>query len=112
MFPAQALSVLLLPRNIPPSLQLLTTMVDDIWHYAGDQSTDVSPGALHSGRFCPSALQQTRGWALGRVTLKATHLLYKGDVSRSTQKLLRSYSLICRESQEPGRQNAYECPQG
>ncbi|NWH40308.1 COQ9 protein, partial [Chloropsis hardwickii] len=39
----QALSVLLLPRNIPSSLNLLTSMIDDIWHYAGDQSTDVSP---------------------------------------------------------------------
>ncbi|KAL9839659.1 LOW QUALITY PROTEIN: ubiquinone biosynthesis protein COQ9, mitochondrial [Geothlypis trichas] len=35
----QALSVLL-PRNIPSSLSLLTSMIDDIWHYAGDQSTD------------------------------------------------------------------------
>lgn len=38
----QALSILLLPHNIPPSLSLLTSMVDDMWHYAGDQSTDVS----------------------------------------------------------------------
>ncbi|EDL11147.1 coenzyme Q9 homolog (yeast), isoform CRA_a [Mus musculus] len=37
---AQALSILLLPHNIPPSLNLLTSMVDDMWHYAGDQSTD------------------------------------------------------------------------
>ncbi|NXO03306.1 COQ9 protein, partial [Rhinopomastus cyanomelas] len=36
----QALSILLLPRNIPSSLNLLTSMIDDIWHYAGDQSTD------------------------------------------------------------------------
>ncbi|CAO2610429.1 Ubiquinone biosynthesis protein COQ9, mitochondrial [Lemmus lemmus] len=36
----RALSILLLPHNIPPSLNLLTTMVDDMWHYAGDQSTD------------------------------------------------------------------------
>ncbi|KAM4833981.1 ubiquinone biosynthesis protein COQ9, mitochondrial isoform 2-T2 [Thomomys bottae] len=36
----RALSVLLLPHNIPPSLNLLTSMVDDMWHYAGDQSTD------------------------------------------------------------------------
>ncbi|NXA41634.1 COQ9 protein, partial [Eudromia elegans] len=36
----QALSILLLPRNIPSSLTLLTSMIDDIWHYAGDQSTD------------------------------------------------------------------------
>ncbi|KFW81192.1 hypothetical protein N305_06524, partial [Manacus vitellinus] len=36
----QALSVLLLPRNIPSGLSLLTSMIDDIWHYAGDQSTD------------------------------------------------------------------------
>ncbi|XP_063801862.1 ubiquinone biosynthesis protein COQ9, mitochondrial isoform X2 [Pseudophryne corroboree] len=38
----QALGILLLPHNIPASLKLLTTMVDDVWHYAGDQSTDVS----------------------------------------------------------------------
>ncbi|XP_072278832.1 ubiquinone biosynthesis protein COQ9, mitochondrial [Pyxicephalus adspersus] len=38
----QALGILLLPQNIPSSLKLLTAMVDDIWHYAGDQSTDVS----------------------------------------------------------------------
>uniref|UniRef100_A0A8C5LHH8 Ubiquinone biosynthesis protein n=1 Tax=Jaculus jaculus TaxID=51337 RepID=A0A8C5LHH8_JACJA len=36
----RALSILLLPHNIPPSLNLLTSMVDDMWHYAGDQSTD------------------------------------------------------------------------
>nr|XP_056718593.1 ubiquinone biosynthesis protein COQ9, mitochondrial [Euleptes europaea] len=36
----QAISVLLLPHNIPTSLNLLTSMVDDMWHYAGDQSTD------------------------------------------------------------------------
>ncbi|XP_005152357.1 ubiquinone biosynthesis protein COQ9, mitochondrial [Melopsittacus undulatus] len=36
----QALSILLLPRNIPSSLNLLTSMIDDIWQYAGDQSTD------------------------------------------------------------------------
>ncbi|XP_049642105.1 ubiquinone biosynthesis protein COQ9, mitochondrial [Suncus etruscus] len=36
----RALGILLLPHNIPPSLNLLTSMVDDMWHYAGDQSTD------------------------------------------------------------------------
>ncbi|OXB76067.1 UNVERIFIED_CONTAM: hypothetical protein H355_000166 [Colinus virginianus] len=36
----QAVSILLLPHNIPSSLNLLTSMIDDIWHYAGDQSTD------------------------------------------------------------------------
>ncbi|NXD15495.1 COQ9 protein, partial [Nothocercus nigrocapillus] len=36
----QAVSILLLPHNIPSSLSLLTSMIDDIWHYAGDQSTD------------------------------------------------------------------------
>ncbi|XP_015265135.1 PREDICTED: ubiquinone biosynthesis protein COQ9, mitochondrial [Gekko japonicus] len=36
----QAISVLLLPHNIPASLNLLMSMVDDMWHYAGDQSTD------------------------------------------------------------------------
>ncbi|KAM8947814.1 ubiquinone biosynthesis protein COQ9, mitochondrial [Pelodytes ibericus] len=38
----QALGLLLLPNNLPSSVKLLTGMVDDIWHYAGDQSTDVS----------------------------------------------------------------------
>ncbi|XP_053304715.1 ubiquinone biosynthesis protein COQ9, mitochondrial [Spea bombifrons] len=38
----QALGLLLLPNNIPSSLKLLTAMVDDMWHYAGDESTDVS----------------------------------------------------------------------
>ncbi|XP_055002316.1 ubiquinone biosynthesis protein COQ9, mitochondrial [Sorex araneus] len=38
----RALSVLLLPHNIPPGLSLLTSMVDDMWYYAGDQSTDFS----------------------------------------------------------------------
>ncbi|NWJ00432.1 COQ9 protein, partial [Crypturellus undulatus] len=36
----QAISILLLPHNIPSSLSLLTSMIDDIWHYAGDRSTD------------------------------------------------------------------------
>ncbi|XP_066100325.1 ubiquinone biosynthesis protein COQ9, mitochondrial [Saccopteryx bilineata] len=36
----RALSILMLPHNIPTSLSLLTSMVDDMWHYAGDQSTD------------------------------------------------------------------------
>ncbi|XP_070616849.1 ubiquinone biosynthesis protein COQ9, mitochondrial [Erythrolamprus reginae] len=38
----QAMSVLLMPHNIPSSFNLLTTMVDDIWHYAGDRSTDIN----------------------------------------------------------------------
>lgn len=44
-FSPQALSILMLPHNIPASLSLLTNMVDDMWHYAGDQSTDVSVSA-------------------------------------------------------------------
>ncbi|XP_077607410.1 ubiquinone biosynthesis protein COQ9, mitochondrial [Crocuta crocuta] len=36
----RALSILMLPHNIPSSLNLITSMVDDMWHYAGDQSTD------------------------------------------------------------------------
>ncbi|KAM9192376.1 ubiquinone biosynthesis protein COQ9, mitochondrial isoform 2-T2 [Dugong dugon] len=36
----RALSILMLPHNIPPSLNLLTNMVDEMWHYGGDQSTD------------------------------------------------------------------------
>ncbi|XP_075433171.1 ubiquinone biosynthesis protein COQ9, mitochondrial isoform X2 [Ascaphus truei] len=38
----QALGLLLLPQNIPSSFKLLTGMVDDMWHYAGDHSKDVS----------------------------------------------------------------------
>ncbi|KAM7414060.1 hypothetical protein PAMA_019059 [Pampus argenteus] len=42
----QAMSMLLLPHNIPDSLKHLSTLVDDIWYYAGDRSTDVS-GSHH-----------------------------------------------------------------
>lgn len=42
----QAMSILLLPHNIPDSLKHLSTLVDDIWYYAGDRSTDVS-GPYH-----------------------------------------------------------------
>ncbi|XP_067359136.1 ubiquinone biosynthesis protein COQ9, mitochondrial isoform X2 [Channa argus] len=42
----QGMSILLLPHNIPDSLKHLSTMVDDIWYYAGDRSTDVS-GSHH-----------------------------------------------------------------
>ncbi|KAM4618997.1 ubiquinone biosynthesis protein COQ9, mitochondrial isoform 1-T1 [Polymixia lowei] len=38
----QALSILLLPHNIPDSLKHLSNLVDDIWYYSGDRSTDVS----------------------------------------------------------------------
>ncbi|XP_043980789.1 ubiquinone biosynthesis protein COQ9, mitochondrial [Gambusia affinis] len=38
----QAMSILLLPHNIPESLKHLSTMVDDIWYYAGDRSTDMN----------------------------------------------------------------------
>uniref|UniRef100_A0A4X2LBY0 Ubiquinone biosynthesis protein n=2 Tax=Vombatus ursinus TaxID=29139 RepID=A0A4X2LBY0_VOMUR len=38
----RALGMLMLPHNIPASLNLLTRMVDDMWHYAGDQSTDIN----------------------------------------------------------------------
>ncbi|XP_074067347.1 ubiquinone biosynthesis protein COQ9, mitochondrial [Macrotis lagotis] len=38
----RALGTLMLPHNIPASLNLLTSMVDDMWHYAGDQSTDIN----------------------------------------------------------------------
>ncbi|XP_070686877.1 ubiquinone biosynthesis protein COQ9, mitochondrial isoform X1 [Pempheris klunzingeri] len=37
----QAMSILLLPHNIPNSLKHLSTLVDDIWYYAGDRSTDM-----------------------------------------------------------------------
>ncbi|XP_051916969.1 ubiquinone biosynthesis protein COQ9, mitochondrial [Hippocampus zosterae] len=38
----QAMSILLLPYNIPKSLEHLATLVDDIWYYAGDRSTDMN----------------------------------------------------------------------
>ncbi|XP_030059432.1 ubiquinone biosynthesis protein COQ9, mitochondrial isoform X2 [Microcaecilia unicolor] len=38
----QAMSIMLFPQNIPAALNLLTSMVDDMWHYAGDQSTDIN----------------------------------------------------------------------
>uniref|UniRef100_A0A8C6KVW2 Ubiquinone biosynthesis protein n=2 Tax=Nothobranchius furzeri TaxID=105023 RepID=A0A8C6KVW2_NOTFU len=38
----QAMSVLLLPHSIPDSLKHLSTMVDNIWYYAGDRSTDMN----------------------------------------------------------------------
>ncbi|XP_054862333.1 ubiquinone biosynthesis protein COQ9, mitochondrial isoform X2 [Amphiprion ocellaris] len=43
----QAMSILLLPHNIPDSLKHLSSMVDDIWYYAGDRSTDVSGSSLN-----------------------------------------------------------------
>lgn len=87
VFPLQALSILLLPRNIPSSLNLLTSMIDDIWQYAGDQSTDVSPGALQTGWCYPSAPEQIDGLkqALGHVSLEMIPLLNEKDICRSTQ---------------------------
>nr|XP_057932273.1 ubiquinone biosynthesis protein COQ9, mitochondrial [Doryrhamphus excisus] len=38
----QAMSILLLPHNIPEALKHLSTLVDDIWYYAGDRSTDMN----------------------------------------------------------------------
>ncbi|KAL4004115.1 nuclease HARBI1 [Sarotherodon galilaeus] len=38
----QAMSLLLLPHNIPDSLKHLSTLMDDIWYYAGDRSTDMN----------------------------------------------------------------------
>ncbi|KAJ8248836.1 hypothetical protein GJAV_G00228260 [Gymnothorax javanicus] len=38
----QAMSILLLPHNIPYSLKHLSTLIDDIWYYAGDRSTDMN----------------------------------------------------------------------
>uniref|UniRef100_A0A674PDX1 Ubiquinone biosynthesis protein n=1 Tax=Takifugu rubripes TaxID=31033 RepID=A0A674PDX1_TAKRU len=38
----QAMSILLLPHNIPDSLKHLSNLVDDIWYYAGDRSTDMN----------------------------------------------------------------------
>ncbi|KAK1162084.1 ubiquinone biosynthesis protein COQ9, mitochondrial-like [Acipenser oxyrinchus oxyrinchus] len=38
----QAMSILLLPHNIPESLKHLSILVDDIWYYAGDRSADLN----------------------------------------------------------------------
>ncbi|GCB82991.1 hypothetical protein scyTo_0023627, partial [Scyliorhinus torazame] len=38
----QAMSILLLPQNITESLSSLMNIVDEVWYYAGDRSTDVS----------------------------------------------------------------------
>ncbi|KAJ8333660.1 hypothetical protein SKAU_G00409790 [Synaphobranchus kaupii] len=38
----QAMSILLLPHNIPDSLKHLSTLIDDVWYYAGDRSTDLN----------------------------------------------------------------------
>lgn len=94
MFALQALSVLLLPRNIPSSLSLLTSMIDDIWHYAGDQSTDVSPHALGISWFYPSALWQNHGlkseW--GRVPLQMAHLLSEEGILEAPKGLYKPQS--------------------
>ncbi|XP_075694348.1 ubiquinone biosynthesis protein COQ9, mitochondrial isoform X2 [Rhinoderma darwinii] len=37
----QAMGILLLPPNLPSSLNLLSELVDDIWHHGHDRSTDV-----------------------------------------------------------------------
>ncbi|MGH0150263.1 UNVERIFIED_CONTAM: hypothetical protein FKN15_055501, partial [Acipenser sinensis] len=37
-----AMSILLLPHNIPESLKHLSILVDDIWYYAGDRSSDLN----------------------------------------------------------------------
>ncbi|KAF3854351.1 hypothetical protein F7725_022406 [Dissostichus mawsoni] len=49
----QAMSILLLPHNIPDSLKHLSALVDDMWYYAGDRSTDVS--GSHHPRSPPSS---------------------------------------------------------
>ncbi|XP_078256788.1 ubiquinone biosynthesis protein COQ9, mitochondrial isoform X2 [Rhinoraja longicauda] len=36
----QAMSILLKPENVADSLRSLTEMMDEIWYYAGDKSTD------------------------------------------------------------------------
>lgn len=38
----EALSVLMLPSNLPKSLKYQMTLIDDMWHYAGDTAADVS----------------------------------------------------------------------
>ena len=36
------MGLMALPQNVPESLKHLGHLVDDIWYYAGDRSTDVS----------------------------------------------------------------------
>jgi len=38
----QAMAMMALPANAPTALKISTTMVDDMWYYAGDRSTYVS----------------------------------------------------------------------
>ena len=37
---AQALSIRAQPRNVPVALEQLAQIMDDVWHAAGDKSTD------------------------------------------------------------------------
>lgn len=36
------MAILSMPNNAPHALRLSLEMMDDIWHYAGDTSVDVS----------------------------------------------------------------------
>ena len=38
----EALGLKALPPNVPKSLETLANLMDDMWHYAGDTSADVS----------------------------------------------------------------------
>lgn len=74
-FPSpKAISILLLPHNIPASLNLLTNMVDDMWHYAGDQSTDVSLGGVMVVFRTQGKQQGNVGAALLSLYDKALHI--------------------------------------
>lgn len=51
------MSILILPHNIPHSLKHLSTLMDDIWYYAGDRSTDVSSLVCILATWCcPSSI--------------------------------------------------------
>lgn len=38
----QAMALGALPQNVPTTLKLLTDLVDEVWYFAGDRSTDMT----------------------------------------------------------------------
>uniref|UniRef100_A0A8B9FF26 Ubiquinone biosynthesis protein n=1 Tax=Amazona collaria TaxID=241587 RepID=A0A8B9FF26_9PSIT len=84
--------ILLLQCNIPSSLNLLTSMIDEIWQYAGDQSTDVNPGALQTGWCYTSAPEQNDGLkpVLGHISLEMILSLNEEDWHENEKLLDRS----------------------
>ncbi|XP_037537928.1 ubiquinone biosynthesis protein COQ9, mitochondrial-like, partial [Nematolebias whitei] len=71
----QAMSILLLPHNIPDSLKHLSTMVDNIWYYAGDRSTDMNwytKRAALTGIFNTTELVVASGFGFSRWQLQSS----------------------------------------